>query len=81
MHWNIRMLLRFNHRRRAAKHVRKQDKEILNSRGEWERQRAARKCYCAIIRVAARPPREGETAELEPLLARADVLGDSALEC
>lgn len=60
-----------------AKHVRKQDKEILNSRGEWERQPRREEVLLRDIRVAARPPREGETAELEPLLARADVLGDS----
>ena len=60
-----------------AKHVRKQDKEILNSRGEWERQPRRDEVLLRDIHVPMGKPREGEVADLQPLLSQADVLGDS----
>ena len=61
-----------------AKHVRKQDKEILNSRGEWERQPRREEVLLRDIHVPMGKPREGEAADLQPLLSQSDVLGDSA---
>ena len=64
-----------------AKHVRKQDKEILNSRGEWERQPHREEVLLRDIRVPMGKPREGEAADLQPLLSQADVLGIPAPAC
>ena len=67
---NIRMLPAVCPPTPSGQACAKTDKEMLNSRGEWERQPRREEVLLRDIRVAARPPREGETAELEPLLAR-----------
>jgi len=59
-----------------ARHVRKQDKEILNSRGEWERNPPREDVPMNDIRVCSSNAGEGQPMELQPLLSRPELLGD-----
>ncbi len=59
-----------------AKHVRQQEKEILNSRGEWEREPRREEVALRDIRVSTCSPKEGNPGEMQPLLARPDAIGD-----
>ncbi|MDG2212911.1 MAG: DEAD/DEAH box helicase, partial [Verrucomicrobiota bacterium] len=59
-----------------ARHVRKQDKEILNSRGEWERNPCREDVPMNDIRVCSSTAVEGQSMELKPLLSCPELLGD-----
>ena len=59
-----------------ARHVRKQDKEILNSRGEWERNPCREDVPMNDIRVCSSTAVEGQSMKLKPLLSCPELLGD-----
>ena len=59
-----------------ARHVSKQDKEILNSRGEWERNPCREDVPMNDIRVCSSTAVEGQSMELKPLLSCPELLGD-----
>ena len=58
-----------------ARQVRKRDKEILNSQGEWERAPAREERSLREIQVPVQVA-EGQSAELQPLISRPEALGN-----
>ncbi len=59
-----------------ARYVRKQDKEILNSCGQWERNPQREDMPMRDIRVNIGRTAEGEPMELRPILSQPELLGD-----
>ena len=59
-----------------ARHVRKQDGEILNSRGEWERNPRREDVPMREIRMCLTKAVEGKIMELQPFLSQPESLGD-----
>ena len=58
-----------------ARQVRKQDREILNSQGEWERNPNREERSLSEIQVLQHPV-EGSPAEMQPLLSQPEALGN-----
>ena len=59
-----------------ARHVRKQDKEVLNSRGQWERNPRREDVPMKNIRVSIGRKEEGLPLDLKPLLSQPEALGN-----
>jgi len=58
-----------------ARQVRKKEKEILNSRGEWETNPRHEEVVYRDIRVMSEHAQEGDVQELRPLLSVPEALG------